>query len=335
MTCGDRGRWCAALIACGVLLGGAAAAHAQAAEAEVLFRDGRKLIKAGKLAEGCDKIAASERLESSVGALLNLGDCREKLGELASAWAAFRKAEARAKHAGNDEKRRAEARRRAALIEPKLVYLVLQVERPPEGLVVRRGGAPVDAELWNTAVPVDPGTYEIAAAAPGHRPWRTTVAVDARLRRRVVTVPALEPAPPLPPPPSIADAPSPGSSMGGEGVEPGPRRGGRWTTARKISAGLAAAGAATLGTGAYFGWRANTLADESDQRCPLVMCGDLEGLRLNHDAREAAARANVLYAAGGAVAATAALLWIAGKPRDVAIRPGVAGNVGISLSGRF
>src|SRR5690606_10533025 len=102
MTCGDRGRGCAAMIACGVLLGGAAAAHAQAAEAEVLFRDGRKLIKAGKLAEGCDKIAASERLESSVGALLNLGDCREKLGELASAWAAFRKAEARAKHAGND-----------------------------------------------------------------------------------------------------------------------------------------------------------------------------------------------------------------------------------------
>jgi hypothetical protein len=334
MTCGDRGRWCAALIACGVLLGGAAAAHAQAAEAEVLFRDGRKLIKAGKLAEGCDKIAASERLESSVGALLNLGDCRERLGELASAWAAFRKAEARAKHAGNDEKRRAEARRRAALLEPKLVYLVLQVERPTAGLVVRRDGAPVDAALWNTAVPVDPGSYEIAAAAPGHRPWRTTVAVDARLRRRVVTVPALEPAPP-PPAPSIADAPILGSPVAGEGAGPGARRGGTWTIARKISVGLAAAGTATLGTGAYFGWRANTLADESDQRCPLVMCGDPEGLRLNRDAREAATRANVLYAAGGAVAATAALLWFAGKPRDVALRPGVGGNVGLSLSGRF
>ncbi len=336
MTCGDRRRGCAALIACGVVLGGAAAAHAQSAEAEVLFREGRKLIKAGKLADGCDKIAASERLESSVGALLNLGDCREKLGELASAWAAFRKAEARAKHAGNDEKRRAEARRRAALIEPKLVYLVVQVERPAEGLVVRRDGAPVDAELWNTAVPVDPGTYEIAAAAPGHRPWQTKVAVDGRLRRRVVTVPALEPAPPLPPPPpSVADAPIPGSPAVDERAEPGPRRAGTWTTARKISAGLAAAGAATLGAGAYFGWRANTLADESDQRCPLVMCGDPEGLRLNSDAREAATRANVLYAAGGAVAATAALLWLAGKPRDVAVRPGVAGNVGISLSGRF
>lgn len=337
MTCGDRRPWCAALIACGVVLGSAAVAHAQAAEAEVLFRDGRKLIKAGKLAEGCDKIAASERLESSVGALLNLGDCREKLGELASAWAAFRKAEARAKHAGNDEKRRAEARRRAAQIEPKLVYLVLQVERPTEGLVVRRDGTPVDPELWNSAVPVDPGTYEIAAAAPGHRPWRTTTAVDGRLRRRVVTVPALEPAPSLPPPPpAIADAPIPGSLAMDEGPAPGgERRAGTWTTARKISAGLAAVGAATFGTGAYFGWRANTLADESDQRCPLVMCGDPEGLRLNRDAREAATRANVLYAAGGAVAATAALLWLAGRPRDVAIRPGVAGNVGISLSGRF
>src|SRR4051812_35345515 len=71
--------------------------HAQSAEAEVLFRDGRTLIRRGKLAQGCDKLDASERLESSVGTLLNLGDCREKLGKFASAWAAFRKAEAMAK----------------------------------------------------------------------------------------------------------------------------------------------------------------------------------------------------------------------------------------------
>jgi hypothetical protein len=237
-------------------------------------------------------------------------------------------------YAGNDEKRRAEARRRAAQIEPKLVYLVLQVERPTEGLIVRRDGAPVDTELWNTAVPVDPGMYEIAAAAPGHRPWRTTIAVDGRLRRRVVTVPALEPAPAPPPPPAV-DAPLPGAPAVAERPASGAGRAGAWSTARKISAGLAAVGAGTVGTGAYFGWRANTLADESDQRCPSVMCGDSEGLRLNSDARGAATRANVLYAAGGAVAATAALLWIAGKPRDVAVRPGVAGNVGISLSGRF
>ena len=59
-------------------------ASAQSAEAEILFRDGRNLIKQGKVAEGCTKLAASERLEPSVGTLLNLGDCNEKLGHVAS-----------------------------------------------------------------------------------------------------------------------------------------------------------------------------------------------------------------------------------------------------------
>ena len=68
--------------------------HAQNAAAEALFREGRTLIKQGNLKAGCDKLEASEKLESSVGTLLTLGDCREKLGKPASAWAAFRKAEA-------------------------------------------------------------------------------------------------------------------------------------------------------------------------------------------------------------------------------------------------
>jgi tetratricopeptide (TPR) repeat protein len=322
MTPDDRVRAAAAVIA----LCAAATARAQSPEAEVLFRDGRRLIQAGQLAEGCDKLEASERLESSVGALLNLGDCREKLGQLASAWAAFRKAEAKAKHAGDDDKRRAEARRRAGLLEPRLSYLVIQVEHPPDGLVVRRDGEPVVRELWNTAVPVDPGTYELTAQAPARRPWQAKIEIDGRLRRRVVGVPALAPAP-LPPPVARAPAARTEARL--------PRRAGTWSTARKVSAGFALAGAGALGTGAYFGWRSRTLADRADRRCPLAACGDREGLQLNAEARTAAARANVLYAAGGAAAVTAAILWLVGRPGDVAIRPGAAGGLGVSLVGRF
>ena len=110
-------------------------AHAQSADAEALFRDGRNLIRRGKTAAGCDKLAASERLESSVGTLLNLGDCREKLGKLASAWAAFRKAEAMAKRSGGDDKRRDEAARRAAQLEPRLANLEIDVPHGVEGLI--------------------------------------------------------------------------------------------------------------------------------------------------------------------------------------------------------
>src|SRR5262249_42741606 len=110
MTRVDRACLIALAIAGGVCT--PLSARAQSAEAEALFRDGRELIKAGKLAAGCERLAASERLESSVGTLLNLGDCREKLGKLASAWAAFRKAEALAKRTPGDERRQAEAARR-------------------------------------------------------------------------------------------------------------------------------------------------------------------------------------------------------------------------------
>ena len=79
-------------IAVSCLLHGALA-HADAASAEALFREGRSLIKQGKLDAGCDKLDASEKLESSVGTLLNLGDCREKNAQVASAWGVFLEAE--------------------------------------------------------------------------------------------------------------------------------------------------------------------------------------------------------------------------------------------------
>src|SRR5262245_38802765 len=92
MMYGDRGRDRRGRVR-GLLLG-AVPARAQSAAAERLFLDGRELIKQGRLAAGCAKLQASEELEPSVGTLLNLGDCRERLGQTASAWAAFRKAEA-------------------------------------------------------------------------------------------------------------------------------------------------------------------------------------------------------------------------------------------------
>ena len=90
-----------------------ASAHAQSAGAEALFREGRTLIKQGQLDAGCDKLDQSEKIEASIGTLLNLGDCREKQQRYATAWAAFRKAESLAKLKGSEPKRMAEAKRRA------------------------------------------------------------------------------------------------------------------------------------------------------------------------------------------------------------------------------
>src|ERR1700733_8879705 len=74
----------AKLAAIAIVAALAAPARAQSAEADVLFREGKQLLKAGNIAEACDKLDASDRLESSVGTLLNLADCREKNHQLAT-----------------------------------------------------------------------------------------------------------------------------------------------------------------------------------------------------------------------------------------------------------
>lgn len=312
-------------------------ARAQSAEAEALFRDGRRLIKAGKLAPGCDKLAASERLESSVGTLLNLGDCREKLGKLASAWAAFRKAEALARRTGGDERRQAEADRRARLLEPRLANLVIQVDHRVDGLIVRRDDEEIDAAGWNSPLPVDSGSYTITAEAPGYTPWRTRITIAPGATRQIVEVPTLERAAP-PPGEPVAAAPWPPPPP-----SPVVRRvttRGTWSAMRGVSVAVAIAGAGALGTGIYFGVHARDLEDRADRLCPGVLCADPEALQLNEDAKTSARRANILYIAGGAAIATAAVLWLVGAPDEIVVTPVAAvqggdHQLGLAMTGRF
>lgn len=303
-------------------------ARAQSAEAEVLFRDGRSLVKAGKLAEGCAKIEASERIESSVGTLLNLGDCREKLGKVASAWAAFRKAEATARRAQNDDKREDEARRRAIALEPRMSSLTLEVVQPPAGLVIKRDDEVVDAAVLNTAVPLDPGTYVIVAEAPGYQPWKTDVVIAPKTKRRLA-VPVLVRAP-VSAPVAVTEAPP------AERVEY--RKVHRtWSSWRKFSVVLGVAGAGAVGTGLYFGMRSRALEDRANERCPLVVCTDAQALDDNDRARTYAQRANILYIAGGAAVASAVALWFVGGPAEsTVVTPMVSSDrAGVSLVGSF
>jgi hypothetical protein len=328
----------AALVATGILAS-VSLASAQSAEAEVLFREGKKLLKAGKLAAGCDKIEASERLESSVGTLLNLGDCRERLGRLASAWSAFRKAGAMAKRTGGDGKRQQEALKRASALEPRLPNLVIQVSSRIDGLVIKRDGEIVDPALWNTPVPVDPDSYSIVVEAPGYKPWQSEVAITAKLKRKVVTIPQLERAPvPVAEPPPAARPVEPQLQPAAPATTITVRRApGTWTTTRKLAIAVGVAGLGAVGTGVYFGLRAQDFEEQANERCPDVLCADPEALRLNDRAQDNALRANVLYAAGGAAAAIATVMWFVGGPDgETVVTPTVGSDrAGVSVLGRF
>jgi serine/threonine-protein kinase len=322
---------------------GGSTAHAQSAGAEALFRDGRALIKAGNLQGGCDKLAASEKLESSVGTLLNLGDCREKLGQTATAWAAFRKAEAMAKRSGDDSKRQAEARRRAEKLEPTLSNLVIQIGpsgKAMAGITIRRDGEALDAAVFNTPVPVDPGPHTIIAEAPGFKPFKTEVSLGKGGKRYVV-IPTLEALPaPAPAPVVVAPTPAPPSVViDREPPAPAPTVvvHDTWSGTRKAAVVVGLLGAAAVGGGVYFGMRSDDEQSKSDAICPGTVCADVEGLRLNDNAQSSALKANIFLIGGGAAVATAVVMWFVGKPEErTVLAPSVGnGQLGAALVGRF
>ena len=333
-------------IAVACVLAVAAPARAQSVEAEVLFRDGKKLIKDGKLAEGCDKIEASERIESSPGTLLNLGDCREKNNQLATAWAAFRKCAASAKTAG-DAKREAEGRRRATALEPRLSYLTINVADSSriEGLAIARNGTAVDPALWNQGVPVDTGVYEISGQAPGHERWSTRVQINAEGQKASVEVPRfkalgeLSPKP-EPTPPGEHTAPTKPVATPNEGEPPEqperPAGPSMFTGTRKLAVAVGVVGVAGVVLGVVMGGKANNLEKQSDAICPTSTCDDPQALKFNSDAKSDATLANIGFIGGGAAIAGAAVLWFVGAPKiaheDVAIVPF---SNGLGLAGRF
>src|SRR5262249_8946297 len=147
------------------------------AAADALYDAAGKLMKAGSFAEACPKLEASQRLDPGIGTLIRLGYCyaHPSVGKTASAWAAFNEAEGMARKAG--DKRADDAAKQARLLEPKLSKLLLDVaqETRGAGIEVLRDGKPVDAAVWGTALPVDPGKHVIEAVHSGKQLWTQTI----------------------------------------------------------------------------------------------------------------------------------------------------------------
>ena len=140
--------------------------------AEALFREGKRLMDEGRYPDACPKLAESYRLDPATGALLATALCYERAGRLASAWAAYTEAAARAKQEGSVDREEI-ARAKATDLEPKLAKLVIELEPGASvpGLSVSRDGVAVGEGVYGMALPVDPGPHVVEAQAPGRKPF--------------------------------------------------------------------------------------------------------------------------------------------------------------------
>ncbi len=261
--------------------------------AETLFKDGQELMKAGKFDEACSKFAGSYKLDPAAGTLLNLANCQEKNGKLATAWIAYTEAAALNAKAGNKDREKF-ARGKAEALQPRLNRIRVQVPFPSAGQEIRLDGNPVPMEVWNSAMPLDAGAHKLEATAPGKAPWSATVTIVSTTPVEVVAVPELKPlavAKPAPPPEPVKVVEA--RKVEDPVVAPPPMMPVARATVTKMSsgriAGIAIGGVGVAGVAAGIGLLASAkgIANERDALCAPGggYCYSQEAFNKDHDAR--------------------------------------------------
>lgn len=312
------------------------------AAADVLFQEGRTLVKAGKFAEACPKFEASFKLDPKGGTRLNLADCYEKTGRTASAWALFREAASLARKAGESE-REDFAMGRAATLEPKLARIVVTVSKGGElpGLEIKNDGQPVSLALLGTPFPIDPGSHVIEAVATGRTSWASKVSVEPGAKI-TVEVPVLGEATRYPETPKngapVASQAAP-EAQHDEPPDPG-------ATRKYIAYGLGGAGVVAIGVGVgVFGSKAKSKKDEAYKmgagipHCNSANVCDPKGVDLVDQAKKAALLSTIMTGVGVAAVAGGVVLYLTAPKREstaVSVAPVFDGEaVTIAVSGGF
>ena len=358
-------------------------AHAQPssaiAQAEVLFRQGKDQMASGKIAEACASFDASQKLAPSVSTRMNQANCREKNGQLATAWGYFLDASREAAAQGTPEGKqlRSIAGDRASKLESRVssLKIVVQGDRKLPGLEVLRDGEVLDPAMRNAKLPMDGGTYNITARAPGRGDWMKSITIATEKDAQVVEIPMLEPksgagpvttgpvasAPPtIGPPPkpagsaqpaqtSVASAPQPSIGPPGPPGPPSltPPRGQNDQIARLFAGrrkyAMAAAGGAVVAfsIGLAFGSAATSKESSAKELCPdpSAPCSNAdEANELSKKGHSQATTANIAFGIAAAAAVGAGVLWFTAEkePKRVVVVPQVSPHgAGVAITGGF
>ena len=275
--------------------------------AKTLFDQGQKQMADGNYAAACASFKASNEAVARVGTLLNLADCYEKAGKLASAWGAYFDAISLGRRQGHPEYEEF-AQKKKDELEPKLLKMTIVV--PPDvrvdGMTIKRDGVVVEPAAWGVPIAVDPGKHAIDVSAPHKLAFHSEATVDDQHKLVEVKVEKLAEAPvawPRGNQPQVVEkvvvAPSP------------------WTPLRIGGIVAGSAGVASIVVGSILGLVANdkyhnALSNECTNNDPNA-CSPL-GVSDGAAAHDLAGVATGLFVGGLVAVAAGVTLFIVGAP---------------------
>ena len=284
----------------------------------------------GRFAEACPKLAESQRLDPAVGTLLYLGECYEKEGKVASAWAAFKSAASAGHNAGQANREQA-AKQRATELEPRLPKLILVVPPGSEvsGMVVQRDDIDVGSVVWGSPVPVDPGKHHLSAKAPGKKPWSKDVDVGTQPTVTTVTLPRLEDdnsarSGPAAVPGSTAApgtsqsvvvwAPPAANAAPGAPSRPGasrPKDSATGTAMHVAGISLGTLGLVGLAVGTVYELKSQSKLQDAKSNCSNYPTDcTAQGVALNKESKDASSTATMGFVVGGGLLVTGIVVYI-------------------------
>jgi hypothetical protein len=293
----------------------ARAAPPDAQTAEALFQSGKQAMARGDLASACARFGESVRLDPAAGGFLNLADCEERAGKLATALAHFQAARDRLRA---DDYRLPFAAERIARLEPRVPRLTVVANASRSDATVLRDETPLGPASLGVALPVDPGVHLLVLRAPGRLEARREVTVREGESQTI----DLNPGPIVPAVAQVAakgEAPGTGASA-----------------QRTIGVSLGAAGLVGIGVGTVLGLMSKSTYDEARSHCPSGPSScTRDGVNGGDSAYAQANAATVAFVAGGALLGAGVTLYLT-APRAVTLATSAGSRFsGLSVVGTW
>jgi hypothetical protein len=278
-----------------------APALAQEAAADALFDSARAAMTKGDYANACEQFRASDKLDPAVGTELNLAECEEKRGRLASAWELYRTV---ADKLSESDERLGLARSRIQALAPRVPRVALSLAaNAPKNCTIRAGSLEIGAAALGVGLPLDPGAHEFVVSAPGFesRAFQIQLAEGEARALEVEPGNAVSNLKPATRPASSSTTNPPATTTGNH------------SSKRTLGFALGGVGIVSLGVGAVSGAlmlnKKHTVADEchADKSCSSA------GLSAAQSGRTLEMISNVAWIAGAATLAAGAYFVLTGS----------------------